>query len=191
MDRLEPGAKGVGAVNTVWSEDGVLWGANTDLEAAEEILAGLDLAPGARVAVLGAGGAAAAVLAALRGLGHSAAVFNRDPDRGRQSAVRFGAEFVGPPGAIRPARFAAVVNATPLGASVPLPPELAGADWSRTAIVDLAYGGTTTELETAARAHRTRYLGGLDFLTRQAAGQFRRWVRRRVEPAVFAEGIAR
>jgi shikimate dehydrogenase len=190
-DRLEPAAAGVGAVNTLWSEDGVLWGANTDLEAAEEILAGLDLAPEARVAVLGAGGSAAAVLAALRRLGRSAAVFNRDPDRGGRTAARFGAEFAGPPETLRPAAFAAVVNATPMGASAPLPPALAGGDWSRTAIVDLAYGGTPTELELAARAHRTRYRGGIDFLTRQAAGQFRRWMRRRVEPAVFAEGIAR
>jgi shikimate dehydrogenase len=191
VDRLEPAAERVGAVNTVWNEDGVLWGANTDLEAAEEILAELAPGPEGKVAVLGAGGAAAAVLGALAGRRRAAVVFNRDPARGREVAARFGAGFGGPPQRLLPADFAVVVNATPMGSSAPLAPALAAADWSGTAIVDLAYGETPSAFEGLAGTHRVPYRGGLEFLARQASGQVRRWMRRRVDPTVFAEGIAR
>ena len=69
VDHHTPAARALGAVNTVIVEDdGTLTGENTDLPGFVEPLAGLNLA-GERVTVLGAGGAAAAVIAGLVGLG--------------------------------------------------------------------------------------------------------------------------
>ncbi|WP_374285246.1 shikimate dehydrogenase [Novosphingobium sp.] len=78
VDHHTPAARALGAVNTVIVEDdGTLTGENTDLPGFVEPLAGLNLA-GERVTVLGAGGAAAAVIAGLVSLGaRDIAVVNR------------------------------------------------------------------------------------------------------------------
>lgn len=81
VDRHTPSARALGAVNTVIVEDdGSLTGENTDLPGFIEPLAGLDLS-GEQVTVLGAGGAAAAVIAGLVSLGaRRLAVVNRTPE---------------------------------------------------------------------------------------------------------------
>ncbi len=78
VDHHTAAARALGAVNTVIVEDdGTLTGENTDLPGFVEPLAGLSLA-GERVTVLGAGGAAAAVIAGLVSLGaRQIAVVNR------------------------------------------------------------------------------------------------------------------
>jgi shikimate dehydrogenase len=78
VDHHTPGARALGAVNTVIVEgDGSLTGDNTDLPGFVEPIAGLDLT-GEQVTVLGAGGAAAAVIAGLVSLGaRRIAVVNR------------------------------------------------------------------------------------------------------------------
>jgi shikimate dehydrogenase len=69
VDHLTPAAKALGAVNTVIvEEDGSLTGENTDLPGFVEPIAAVDLR-GEQVTVLGAGGAASAVIAGLVGLG--------------------------------------------------------------------------------------------------------------------------
>ncbi len=69
VDHHTPAAKALGVVNTVIVEaDGTLTGENTDLPGFVEPLTGLDLT-GEEVTVLGAGGAAAAVIAGLVSLG--------------------------------------------------------------------------------------------------------------------------
>src|SRR5258708_35025296 len=67
IDRLDPLAERVGAINTVLSKDARLHGTNTDVAGFLHALAdaGATVA-GARVVLLGAGGAARAVLCALR-----------------------------------------------------------------------------------------------------------------------------
>jgi len=63
LDTLDADARGAGAVNTVGrTPEGTLWGANTDVAAARDIVARLDAR---RVLLLGSGGAARAVLLAL------------------------------------------------------------------------------------------------------------------------------
>ncbi len=81
VDQHTPAARALGAVNTVIVEpDGSLTGENTDLPGFLEPIAGLDLS-GELVTVLGAGGAAAAVSAALASLGASRiAIVNRSRD---------------------------------------------------------------------------------------------------------------
>ncbi len=84
VDEITPEAAALGAVNTVVNEGGRLLGSNTDvggfldglLELAPELVAG-----GFRALVLGAGGAARAVIWGLVGLGGELVVVNRDPAR--------------------------------------------------------------------------------------------------------------
>ena len=82
LDALDRTAREIGAVNTVVNDRGVLTGYNTDVVGARRALQQLAPRPDERVLVLGAGGAARAVLFALRELGmHRVAVAARDGAR--------------------------------------------------------------------------------------------------------------
>jgi shikimate dehydrogenase len=187
VDRREPDAERTGAVNTVWMDEGTLTGANTDVEAARALIPEL-VPPGEPVAVLGAGGAASAVVAAARDLGHPVTVFNRTEATGRALGEAGDCAWGGPPASLDPAAFALVVNATPCGAGDLLPRVRTGGTGTGTAVLDLTYGDGPSDWERLAAGAGFR--GGLAFLARQAAGQFRRWTGEAVDPAVFREGLA-
>lgn len=169
-----------GAVNTFWSEDGRFVGDNTDVAgfrlAAEALLGGG--LRGARVALLGAGGAAAAVCVAVEAAGGQVQVLSRSPARGRELAARFPATVraAGSRGAWLVAADL-VVNATPLGLvssdAQPMPVEEipAGA-----AVLDLVYRrvGVTSWIDAAlAQGHRAA--DGRRMLLEQGAASFERW----------------
>jgi shikimate dehydrogenase len=178
--RLTALAGRVGAVNTFWTEGGALVGDNTDVggfEAAVQALLG-ELPRGVKVAVIGAGGSAAAVLAAVERWSRcSAAVWSRTPARATTLAGRFPAtavatEFLAD--AIRDADL--VVNATPIGLEgdeVPVPPPLIR---RRAAVVDLVYRRGGTPWVRLARAYGLRATDGLTMLVEQGALAFERWL---------------
>ena len=92
-DRRTEVAEALGAVNTLWRQDGLLWGDNTDVAG---FLANMDeSAPGwagqAKLAVvIGAGGAARAIIYALRSRGFGRiAVVNRTQSRAEALACAF------------------------------------------------------------------------------------------------------
>lgn len=91
-DHLTPIAERVGAVNTFHVRDGALVGDNTDVGGFDHLgRLVLGEVAGARVALLGAGGSAGAVLAALDGWpGASVTVHARTPDRARRLLDRLG-----------------------------------------------------------------------------------------------------
>jgi shikimate dehydrogenase len=180
-DGLTPVARRVGAVNTFWCERGRLIGDNTDVGGFE--MAAADLLPrreDARpivVGLLGAGGAAAAVLAAVeRWTGARARVFSRSPDRTRRLCARFGdfAEAVGTAeDAARGAEL--VVNATPIGLqddAMPIAPERLepGA-----AALDLVYRPGGTAWTQAVTKLGRRAVDGTGVLIEQGALAFERW----------------
>lgn len=179
---IDPAAELIGAANTLWLEDGRLCAANTD---APGFAADLDQrAPGWRDAgtalVLGAGGAARAILFALReaGIGDIRLV-NRTVARARELADRFG------PGISAhgweaidelAAEAALVVNTSALGmhgdGDVPV-------DVSRlpahALVTDIVYTPLQTPLLAAAAARGLRTLDGLGMLLHQAVPGFERW----------------
>ncbi len=192
-DRLTPSARAIGAVNTLWREGGDLWGDNTD---AEGFLGSLDEAtPEWRRAtrsalVLGAGGAARAVVHALRSIGvERVTIANRTLDRARALATASG------PGAGARAWDEAgaalgevdlLVNATTLGMTGQPAFEL---DLSRLApraiVADIVYVPLKTSLLADAERRGHRVVGGLGMLLHQAAPGFERWFG--VRPAVTRE----
>jgi shikimate dehydrogenase len=178
-DDLTDIARRVGAVNTFWCEAGTLWGDNTDVggfdAAARRLLGGA--IPGARVALLGAGGSAAAVLGALtewpdakvkivaRNTERSAELARRFPDVAR---VERQAD-----AAVRDATL--IVNATPVGQQDDdFPLDLASVS-SDTAILDLVYKKGGTAWVKAARKRGLRASDGLPMLLEQGALAFQRW----------------
>jgi shikimate dehydrogenase len=180
-DAVSALARRAGAVNTWWVDaDGQLYGDNTDVpgfDAAVRELLGADQAPrDLSVGVLGAGGAAAAVLAAAESwTGCVVHVYNRTPERARALCERFGPSVqpVDDIGVIAGADL--VVNATSVGLAnddFPIDVELLGPE---AAILDLVYrpGGTGFVRELRARGRRAA--DGLTMLVEQAAFAFERW----------------
>lgn len=188
LDSVAPDAARIGAVNTlVVSEEHGLEGFNTDAEASVVPLAGLIELRGARVAVLGAGGSARALLWALGARGARATVFARDTSRARVVAEEFGADFSRLEGASFEG-FDVVANTTPLGTRGARETETAATEsqlrGSRVAY-DLVYNPSETRFLREARAAGCETVGGLGMLVAQAEGQFRLWTGRVPPPGVM------
>jgi shikimate dehydrogenase len=189
VDECTPDATALGAVNCVVQRNGRTIGHNTDGSGFLDALRldeGFDPV-GKRTVVIGAGGAARAVILALAGAGAGeVGVVNRTPERASAAAALAGAAGrVVPEAAVDSADL--VVNATPIGmagvvalrpeagdepASMPVDPMRLGAGQLA---VDLIYEPSTTAWLAAARAQGAAVANGLGMLIHQAAHAFRIW----------------
>ncbi|MEM1446175.1 MAG: type I 3-dehydroquinate dehydratase [Planctomycetota bacterium] len=184
---VEPLAEQIGAANTLTvAEDGTLHATNTDyaaiLDATCDTL-GVDRTglAGKRVAVLGAGGVARAIVAGFAQHGAGVTVFNRTLDKAEQLAKTFGAEAASLDQAAT--HDADVwVNGTSLGMhpnveGCPLPS--APASWNdHTVVFDTVYNPMQTALLDMAQRQGCRTINGVDMFVRQAAAQFEGWTDR-------------
>ena len=176
---LTPIATRVGAVNTFWTEGGELVGDNTDVGGFEEAVKaafGRDRAFG-RVAVVGAGGGAAAVLAAIeRWPGATVQVWSRTKGRAESLAARYPNVTVASERGIALAGADLVVNTTPLGLSVddefPVPIQDLPA---KSAVFDLTFRRGGTRWVQAARGAGHPAADGIGMLLAQGALAFERW----------------
>jgi 3-dehydroquinate dehydratase/shikimate dehydrogenase len=184
LDAVAPDAASIGAVNTVVInhvgdiEGFNMKGFNTDARASLFPLAGLIELRDARVAVIGAGGAARALLWTLSERGARAKIFTRDLERGRVVASDFNADASPLDGASFDG-FDVVVNATPLGTrgarETETPATVAQLRGARIAY-DLVYNPSETLFMREARAAGCQTVGGLGMLVAQAEEQFRLWM---------------
>jgi shikimate dehydrogenase len=178
VDVLTPTAERLGAVNSIVLRAGGLIGDNTDGPGFIDALRadeGIDPA-GLRCLVLGAGGAARAVVLALAKAGAAdVAVWGRTPQRAVDAAA-----LAGPVGRAvdRPEGVECdlLVNATPagMGESPDAPVDPALVPGCRV-VADLVYYPPITPLLEAARARGLVAVNGLGMLIHQAAHQFRSW----------------
>ncbi|RED17099.1 shikimate dehydrogenase [Parasphingopyxis lamellibrachiae] len=163
----------IGAINTVLSEDGALIGTNTDAAGFYAPISGLDL-EGADVAVVGAGGAARAVLFALKRVGvANVALLNRTPIKGAGLLASFGVKGDALPldAPLPPVEL--LVNASPLGMTGQPPLTLDLDPLPEDAVVyDLVYAPLETGLLAAARERELATVDGLEMLIGQAAIAF-------------------
>jgi shikimate dehydrogenase len=198
VDELDPGAATLGSVNTVVRRpDGRLVGHSTDGDGFVASLradAGFD-PDGARVVVLGAGGAARSVVEALarHGAGE-VVVVNRTRERGEQAAALAGARGrVGAPECVAEADL--VVNATSIGMGEPATSGTLPCDpaWLHPGqlVADLVYHPLETSLLAAARARGARVLDGLGMLVHQAVLQQVLWTGQRPDPDVMRAAAER
>jgi shikimate dehydrogenase len=178
-DEMTDIAARVGAVNTFWFESGKLHCDNTDVggfDAAARALLGGETAE-ARVALLGSGGAAAAVLAAAEQWGDArVSIIARNPDRAAKLARRFRDVARVEKNAARALADATlVVNATPVGQQNDEQPLDIGLIPRTAAIMDLVYRRGGTPWVKSARKRGNRAADGLPMLLEQGALSFQRW----------------
>jgi shikimate dehydrogenase len=177
-DRLTTLAQRVGAVNTFWFERGELVGDNTDVHGFD--VAARDLLQTeprtVTVGLFGAGGAAAAVIAAVASWSESRVlVFNRTASRAQALCARFSSVASVSDVATINREANLVVNATSIGLrddDLVLEPSLLQRS---AAVLDLVYRRGETQLVRAARASGLRAADGLSMLVEQGAAAFERW----------------
>jgi shikimate dehydrogenase len=177
-------ATAIGAANTLSFERDSIRADNTD---ATGFLAALPTEPaGIHALVLGAGGAARAVVWALTSAGADVGIWNRTPERAAALAADLGGHVIDPGDRSLPARdFDLVVNATAVGmgdsSNAPSGTNLkalrvdADGFEDRQVVIDLAYGPNETDLIRAARERGAAVVDGLEVLVRQGAESFRIW----------------
>lgn len=176
-DLLSETAREIGAANTLSFAAGEVRAENTD---ARGLLDALPESPRGKTAlVLGAGGAARAVVWALVREGAAVDVWNRTASRARDLCAELGGTPVVAPEA---ASYELIVNSTAVGlhgedafAELPMGyPDLG----ARQTVVDLVYGPAGTQLLTIAAHAGARVVDGIEVLVRQGARSLEIWTGR-------------
>lgn len=176
LDRLDPLAETIGAVNTIRNEGGQLVGYNTDgLGALRALEAVTDLS-GKRGLLVGAGGAARAIGYVLRRRGLEIVVANRSAERGKSLAGFLEGRFIPLAEADR-AEADLLVQTTSVGMfpvtdQVPVPPE---ALRQGMVVMDVVYNPLKTKLLQLAEERGCTPVSGLDMFIYQGAEQLRLW----------------
>jgi shikimate dehydrogenase len=175
LDEVEAQAREIGAVNTVTLRDGRLVGSNTDWIGAVRALEREGAIDGRRAVVLGAGGAARAVVWGLRQSGARVTVLNRTPDRARALADALGAEGAGSLADLARTPHEILVNTTSVGLREDASPVAADAIAKDAVVLDAVYDPAETRLLRDARSRGARTVPGKWMLVYQAAAQFEAW----------------
>lgn len=189
VDTPDELAKELGAANTLWVEDGKVRATNTD---GYGFTANLDAChpgwdKGSRAVIFGAGGAARAIVQAVRDRGFSEVhIVNRTVARAQELADRFGPKiFAHPQGALGEVMRGAdlFVNTTSVGMDgknaidIDFTPLISGA-----VVTDIVYVPLMTPMLIKAQAQGFAIVDGLGMLLHQAVPGFEKWFGRR--PAV-------
>jgi shikimate dehydrogenase len=176
-DELSETAREIGAANTLIFAAGEVRAENTD---ADGLLRALPASPaGKRALVLGAGGAARAVVWALAREGAEVAVWNRTELRSRHLCEELGGEPTTDPD---PSTYELIVNSTAVGLAgedpfAELPLRIDGFSAGQT-VVDMVYGSEPTALLSAAEAAGAAVVDGLEVLVQQGALSLQIWTGR-------------
>jgi 3-dehydroquinate dehydratase / shikimate dehydrogenase len=173
----------IGAVNTITiSPDGKLHGDNTDFAGAIDALcdkmgiARKDLANRC-VAMLGAGGAARAIVAALRYYGADVVIYNRTISRAEKLAEEFGCSAAAL-GVACKTDAQILINCTAIGMHPNVDDSpISDLSDSVEVVFDTVYNPLETKLLAKARAKKCLIVSGLDMFVNQAAGQFEKWTK--------------
>lgn len=194
LDRVDPAAREIGAVNTIVAAGDELQGYNTDAVGfIKPLLKRWGDLKGLPCAVIGTGGAASAAVWSLRRQNAEVTVFARNAAKAEALAEKFGAAWEQLEGTAFKG-FSVVINATPMGTAGQLESEtpatasqLAGASFA----YDLVYNPNPTRFLREAESVGCETLGGLDMLVAQAAEQFRLWTGVSAPESVMREAANR
>ena len=176
VDEVDDRAKKIGAVNTLLLNTEGILGTNTDWTGALRCLETLLPIEGHTFAVLGAGGAARAVLFGIAQKGGRAIVVNRSEKKGRALAEEFNTSFV-VLSEVQRLEGDCLVNTTPVGMhpkehEMPVPKDILG---RFKAVADVIYNPLKTMLLTKAEEAGCRIATGFEMFVYQGVEQFELW----------------
>jgi len=176
LERTDPLSAKIGAVNTVLrAQDGKFYGFNTDVAGIVGPLERRLSLKGAKVLVLGAGGAARAAVFGCRDKGAEVWILNRTPETAQKLARQAGAKTIKRE-AVAKTGFDVIINATPIGMAGQKGAALLGPeDLTARIVFDLVYNPIETPLLKMARAKGLTAISGVEMFVQQGARQFEIW----------------
>lgn len=191
LDEIDPVAKEIGAVNTIVNRSGKLTGYNTDFEGVRVITRQDYRVKGKSVLLTGAGGAARAVVCALKeNQVGEIAITNRNDEKARQLAEQFHLRFV-PWGERERASAQLLVNATPVGMQGEQTSVFSdGTIQKAEAVLDVVVSSTDTLLIAKAKQYGKVALPGIRMSVIQGVAQFKLYTSPDVSEEIIEKGIA-
>ena len=172
LEHTDPLSAKIGAVNTVLRQEGKLYGFNTDVAGIVGPIEKRLSLRGAKVLVLGAGGAARAAVFGCRDKGAEVFILNRTPETAQKLARQSGAKTI-KKDALAKNTFDVIINATPVGmAGQKGAPILEAKDLNTKLVFDLVYNPLETPLLRMARQQNIPIITGIEMFVQQGARQF-------------------
>jgi 3-dehydroquinate dehydratase / shikimate dehydrogenase len=184
LDNTDAVTERIGACNTVIrTHDGKLYGYNTDVAGVVRPLEQRLHLTGAKVLVVGAGGAARAAVFGLRERGAEVFITNRTASAGQKLARQARAKFLTRT-QMRGLQFDVIVNATPVGMNDSRTSPLNDKELNARILFEMIYAPADTMLVRMARARGMQVITGVEMFVQQGARQFEIWTGK---PAPAAE----
>jgi 3-dehydroquinate dehydratase / shikimate dehydrogenase len=175
LDKSDPWTAKVGACNTlVRSQDGKLYGFNTDVAGIVQPLEQRLMLAGAKVLVLGAGGAARAAVFGLKARGAEVFILNRTPAPAQKLARQSKAKVI-KRSDLKKISFDVIINATPVGMDNGKTSPLNEKEIKAKFVMDLVYSDIETRFLRLARAQGATVIPGWEMFVYQGARQFEIW----------------
>jgi 3-dehydroquinate dehydratase/shikimate dehydrogenase len=172
LAQTDPLSAKIGAVNTIRLLDGKLYGFNTDVAGIVTPLEKRMSLRGAKVLVLGAGGAARAAVFGVRDRGAEVFILNRTAETAQKLARQSGSKTIKKE-ALAKTSFDIIINATPVGmAGNKAPQVLEAKDLNTRLVFDLVYNPLETPLLHMARQKGIAIITGVEMFVQQGARQF-------------------
>ncbi len=174
LDVVDPLARRIGAVNTVWKKAGKWRGTNTDVVGVTGPLSKKIRLAKSSILIVGNGGAARGAAFSLADAGAQVSIAGRNPDRVRALCKVCGATPLMKE-QLKSQHFDAVVHATPIG-MFPNPddcffPDVIPADL----VMDMVYNPMETLLIKRAKEQGREVIAGIEMFLEQAGQQFSIW----------------
>jgi 3-dehydroquinate dehydratase / shikimate dehydrogenase len=175
LDNTDSHTSKIGACNTVVrAQDGKLYGFNTDTAGVVRPLEQRLTLEGARVLVLGAGGAARAAAFGLKERGCEVFILNRSVAPAQKLARQAKARTVKRPD-LKKLAFDVIINATPVGMANSRESPLNENEINAKYVFDMVYDPAETRFLKAARERGAQVIPGIEMFVHQAARQFEIW----------------
>jgi len=172
LEQTDPLSAKIGAVNTIRMLDGKLFGFNTDVAGIVGPLEKRMSLRGAKVLVLGAGGAARAAVFGVRDRGAEVFILNRTAETAQKLARQSGSKTIKKE-ALAKTSFDVIINATPVGMAGNKAPQILEAkDLNTRLVFDLVYNPLETPLLHLARQKGIAIITGVEMFVQQGARQF-------------------
>lgn len=176
LDNTDSHSEKIGACNTiVRAQDGKLYGFNTDASGIIRPLERrLNTLEGARILVIGAGGAARAAVFGLKERGSEVYILNRSAAPAKKLAHQARARIMKRP-ELKKMAFDVIINATPVGMGNKRETPLQEKEINARYVFDMVYDPAETRLLKLARDRGAQIIPGIEMFVHQAARQFEIW----------------
>lgn len=186
VDRVAPAGEKIGAVNTLYWDNELIIGTNTDcLGALKALQTECPELAGKKVLILGAGGASRAIIFALKNAESQIFLWNRTIEKAEKLAEEFEVETIENIKAVNGENFDIIINTTSVGMKEwksPVPEDFFSAS---NIVFDIVYDPLETKFLADAEGAGATTITGDKMLVHQALEQFNIWHQIYLEPEIM------